>query len=211
MIFIFATFPFVCASVSIYFRMRRSGAPINFLLAIARTMGSDVTAKALQHQMPRLKQIGKLQLQSLADGLDPKDLPIGTITNTNVNVNSNQGQKFDACFRVHFPCFITRCLLHFAFCFLLCSMSLETILLIASTDISRYFGQDSTPGGIGFQFRTIKQYAKSQKACADSGGDPQTLDIGAAGKGENSQCTYLATPFSLLLCCPYTFCTFSIL
>jgi hypothetical protein len=61
-------------------------------------MGSDVTAKAVQHQMPRLKQIGKLQLQSLADGLDPKDLPIGTVTNTNVNANSNQGQKFDACF-----------------------------------------------------------------------------------------------------------------
>jgi hypothetical protein len=93
---------------------------------------------------------------------------------------------------------------HFALCGLRQSIN-------ASTDISKYFGQDSTPGGIGFQFRTIKQYAKSQKACADSGGDPQTLDIGAGGKGENSQCTYQATHFSLLLFCPYTFFTSSIL
>src|SRR4051812_18457970 len=31
------------------------------------------------------------------------------------------------------------------------------------TEISKYFGEDSTSGGIGFQFRQIKQWAKSQK------------------------------------------------
>ncbi|PVH77946.1 hypothetical protein DL98DRAFT_422861, partial [Cadophora sp. DSE1049] len=41
------------------------------------------------------------------------------------------------------------------------------------------FGKDSTKGGIEFQFRTIKQDAKRQKACADAGGDPQTLGIGS--------------------------------
>ncbi|PSS23213.1 hypothetical protein M430DRAFT_214677 [Amorphotheca resinae ATCC 22711] len=58
-------------------------------------------------------------------------------------------------------------------------------MLMFSADMSKYFGKDSTPGGIGFQFRQIKQYAKSQKQCADSGGDPQTLGIGA-GKGEDA-------------------------
>ncbi|KAL2062717.1 hypothetical protein VTL71DRAFT_5789 [Oculimacula yallundae] len=46
-------------------------------------------------------------------------------------------------------------------------------------NISKYFGKDSTKGGIEFQFRTIKADAKRQKACADSGGDPQTLGIGS--------------------------------
>src|SRR3982074_2228728 len=55
----------------------------------------------------------------------------------------------------------------------------------ASADISKYFGKDSTPGGIGFQFRHIKHYAKSQKECVNSGGDPQTLGIGI-GKGEDT-------------------------
>lgn len=153
-------------------------------------MGSDVTAKAVQHQMPRLKQIGKLQLQSLANGHDPKDVPIGTMTNTNANVN--QGQKSDVYsilhhIRLNFSSFHT---LHFTHCILFSSLLYATLdnPVNASTDISKYFGQDSTPGGIGFQFRTIKQYAKSQKTCADSGGDPQTLSIGAGGKGDNSQC-----------------------
>ena len=64
---------------------------------------------------------------------------------------------------------------------------LEKSSINAPTDISKYFGEDSTPGGIGFQFRTIKHHAKSQKECADSGGDPQTLGIGTStGKGEDS-------------------------
>ncbi|KAK0124026.1 hypothetical protein ONS95_009012 [Cadophora gregata] len=46
-------------------------------------------------------------------------------------------------------------------------------------NISKYFGKDSTKGGIEFQFRAIKQDAKRQKACADAGGDPQTLGIGS--------------------------------
>lgn len=47
------------------------------------------------------------------------------------------------------------------------------------------FGSDSTGGGIGFQFRQIKNDAKRQRACVASGGDPRTLDIGS--KGENSK------------------------
>jgi hypothetical protein len=49
-------------------------------------------------------------------------------------------------------------------------------------DISKYFGSDSTRGGIEFQFRSIKQDAKRQRACADSGGDPKNLGIGAKEK-----------------------------
>jgi hypothetical protein len=41
-------------------------------------MGSDVTAKAVSHQIPRLKSIGKLLLQALEDGADPKDVVIST-------------------------------------------------------------------------------------------------------------------------------------
>jgi hypothetical protein len=59
-------------------RFTLSEAHINSLLAIARTMGSDVTAKAVSHQIPRLKSIGKLQLQALEDGADPKDVVIST-------------------------------------------------------------------------------------------------------------------------------------
>lgn len=50
-------------------------------------------------------------------------------------------------------------------------------------DLSKYFGKDSTPGGIQFQFRELKRYAKMQRACADSGGDPQSLGIGTREKG----------------------------
>ncbi|KAL5315806.1 hypothetical protein ACEPPN_016678 [Leptodophora sp. 'Broadleaf-Isolate-01'] len=46
-------------------------------------------------------------------------------------------------------------------------------------NISKYFGTDSTKGGIEFQFRTIKADAKRQKACYDAGGDPQALGIGS--------------------------------
>jgi hypothetical protein len=79
-----------------------SEAHINFILAIARIMGNDVTAKAVQHQMPRLRELGKQQLQSLKEGRDPKDITIGTMANAN-----NQGQKLDTCFVLHntrFPC-----------------------------------------------------------------------------------------------------------
>ena len=54
--------------------------------------------------------------------------------------------------------------------------------------ISKYFGQDSTPGGLEFQFRTLKSNAKRQKACADAGGDPQSLAIGN-GKSNSSSST----------------------
>ncbi|CZT02253.1 uncharacterized protein RCO7_11042 [Rhynchosporium graminicola] len=57
-------------------------------------------------------------------------------------------------------------------------IDLDSIYSIKKGDISKYFGKDSTKGGIEFQFRTIKQDAKRQKACADTGGDPQTLGIG---------------------------------
>lgn len=48
----------------------------------------------------------------------------------------------------------------------------------SSSDISKYFGGDSTSGGIGFQFRAIKADAKRARACADAGGDPHILGIG---------------------------------
>ncbi|KIM99632.1 hypothetical protein OIDMADRAFT_55547 [Oidiodendron maius Zn] len=112
--------------------------------AVARTMGSDVTSKAIQHQIARLKVFSKAQLEALESGTDPKD------------VTPSAGKD--------------------------------------NQDISKYFGKDSTPGGIGFQFRQIKLYAKSQKQCANSGGDPQTLGIGA-GKGEEANGKAVANNF----------------
>jgi hypothetical protein len=64
-------------------------------------------------------------------------------------------------------------------------------------DLSKYFGKDSTPGGIQFQFRTLKDFAKRQKACADAGGDPQMLGIGRGGSQVSS--TYLSFLLSLPL------------
>lgn len=40
------------------------------------------------------------------------------------------------------------------------------------------FGSDSTSGGIGFRFRSIKADAKRQRDCCMSGGDPKDLGIG---------------------------------
>jgi hypothetical protein len=51
-------------------------------------MGSDVTASALKHQIPRFKAIGKAQLDALEAGQDPKDVNVGVS-------RGNQGQKFD--------------------------------------------------------------------------------------------------------------------
>ncbi|KAH8654137.1 hypothetical protein BGZ60DRAFT_386763 [Tricladium varicosporioides] len=45
--------------------------------------------------------------------------------------------------------------------------------------MSNCFGSDATKGGIEFQFRTIKQDAKRQKACFHAGGDPKDLGIGS--------------------------------
>lgn len=61
--------------------------------------------------------------------------------------------------------------------------TLKSRLLMNSSEISKFFGKDSSTGGIGFQFREIKRNAKLQRACADAGGDPQTLNIGTGEKG----------------------------
>ncbi|CAG8956020.1 hypothetical protein HYFRA_00008876 [Hymenoscyphus fraxineus] len=57
----------------------------------------------------------------------------------------------------------------------------KATLLMINLAISNYFGSDSTAGGIGFQFRQIKNDAKRQRQCFDSGGDPKDLNIGAGG------------------------------
>lgn len=46
------------------------------------------------------------------------------------------------------------------------------------------FGKDSTPGGIAFQFQTIRKNGRRQREAFDAGIDPQTLTFG--GKCENS-------------------------
>jgi hypothetical protein len=52
-------------------------------------------------------------------------------------------------------------------------------------------GTDTTAGGIGFQFRTIKQDAKRQRDAFHSGKDPKDLMMGG-GKGAST------FPFMLL-------------
>ncbi len=58
-------------------------------------------------------------------------------------------------------------------------------------EISKYFGTDSTGGGIGFQFRAIKANAGLQKKCIASGGDPKDLNIGMAKSQKPSLCFVL--------------------
>lgn len=80
----------------------------------------------------------------------------------------------------------------FVYSILLATFSLHGLFrkfVVSAADdpgISKYFGHDSTPGGLEFQFRTFKANAKRQKACADAGGDPQSLAIGV-GKSNSSR------------------------
>lgn len=73
----------------------------------------------------------------------------------------------------------------FVYSILLSTFSLHGLFrkfVVSAADdpgISKYFGHDSTPGGLEFQFRTFKANAKRQKACADAGGDPQMLCFGS--------------------------------
>ena len=53
------------------------------------------------------------------------------------------------------------------------------MLILPTPEISKYFGTDSTGGGIGFQFRTIKANATRQRKCIQDGGDPKDLGIGS--------------------------------
>lgn len=53
-------------------------------------MGSDVTSKAIQHQIARLKVFSKAQLEALESGTDPKDV-------TPSVGKDNQGQELDTC------------------------------------------------------------------------------------------------------------------
>jgi hypothetical protein len=131
---------------------------------MATMMGSDVTKFQIEWQFRRYRAGAKLQQAAVAAGQDPK--------NVNVDVNPKggtlAGQTFFFLFRISFQ-------------------SPNPHRTAADIpDLSKYFGQDSTPGGMGFQFRTLKQYAKRQKACADAGGDPQTLGIGSGGGGQDS-------------------------
>lgn len=68
-------------------------------------MGSDVTAKAVKHQVPRLKAIGRLQLDALESGDDPKDVDLSSM------VKGNKGQKLDTSFispsTISLPSFIS--------------------------------------------------------------------------------------------------------
>lgn len=57
-------------------------------------------------------------------------------------------------------------------------------ILTNISEISKHFGSDSTSGGIGFQFRQIKNDAKRQRACVASGGDPASLSFTSGGDGD---------------------------
>lgn len=79
--------------------------PINFLLAIARTMGSDVTAKAVSHVVPRFKLIGKLQIEALASGMDPLDVDL-TSTVKDKKCQMTPISYYAAHFLTHFQFYI---------------------------------------------------------------------------------------------------------
>jgi len=59
-------------------------------------------------------------------------------------------------------------------------------MFLSTTEIHNMFGKDSTPGGIGFQFRQIKAWAKLQRDAFEAGVDPQTLDCFGKAAGSTS-------------------------
>lgn len=81
---------------------QRLGHDVNVTPAIARTMGSDVTARSVEGQVyTRLRPIGKLQLEALKSGADPKDVDL------TVNAKGMKGQKTGVSFSSAphiFPC-----------------------------------------------------------------------------------------------------------
>ena len=141
-------------------------------------MGSDTTVDGLKfHFTNNIRPVGRRQVDLVERGGDPKAVDISSLR------QSNKGQKGSG--------FVSRRRSTIFFSFLYSFRMSKSRLLTAHLAISNYFGTDSTPGGIGFQFRTIKADAKRQRDCFNNGGDPQTLSIGG-GKGTSSFLRFLS-------------------
>ncbi len=139
-------------------------------------MGSDTTGKAISCQFyDRFGPIGKQQLAMLAAGQDPKDLALDSVKR--VAKRGSRGTSTSS-----HP--------HTQHLFILFKHSRTYIN--SNPEISKFFGTDSTGGGIGFQFRAIKANAELQKNCIASGGDPKDLGIGA-GKSQKLSPYVLST------------------
>jgi hypothetical protein len=153
---------------------------------MARFIGSDCTKGALEWQFRRYRAGAKLQIAAVKAGQDPKDITV------DVNPQGKPDGK-GSTVRDNGPKFLHYCFFHITF------PSHTTFEHYIDSplppDISKYFGSDSTGGGIGFQFRQIKADAKRQRDCVDAGGDPKNLNIG--GKGAASS-LHLLSSSSLL-------------
>ena len=137
-------------------------------------MGSDTTPNGIKFQFTdRFRPIAKRQLDMKAAGLDPKDVNLDSVKGKGA-----QGQGvLDTLSIARFPC---------QHDFLAVIHQLN-ILLMRSTDISKYFGSDSTAGGTQFVLRAIRANADRQRACADSGGDPKDLALNTIGSKQSQR------------------------
>ncbi|KAF4613410.1 hypothetical protein G7Y89_g15477 [Cudoniella acicularis] len=166
-----------------------SGPLIEHATEVACIMGSDVTKKAVECQISQsIKFIGKRQLEMLASSQDPKDIDLGSVKAVwdnprgpweIVNIMGDDVTSKAISWQISQ---VIRPIGRRMIAMRAAGEDPATIDLGKPTkggnDISNYFGSDSTPGGIGFQFRAIKADAKRQRDCFHAGGDPKNLTIG---------------------------------
>ncbi|CZR56747.1 uncharacterized protein PAC_06636 [Phialocephala subalpina] len=171
---------------------------------VARIMDSDSTPRGFHFQfLKRYKPIGKRQLEMIDAGKDPKDIDLDSIKGIRA-IRTKKGPKGQIAAFQHF---------------LTSTFSLHyTASIDSSTEIASIMGSDATPNGIRFQFTDrFKPIAKrqlemkgagldgkdidldsvkggkGQKACADNGGDPLILRMGAGGPGGKDMAKYIGS------------------
>ncbi|OWP05339.1 hypothetical protein B2J93_8081 [Marssonina coronariae] len=111
-------------------------------------MGSDITSKALRHQIGgSIKAVGQMQLAMLAAGKDPKDLDVGTVKGGKAqrqNLNSYVYNVASLHWQAIIPC-----------------NGLQTV-------VNPYSAQYSTKDGIEFKIRSTQTDVKRQPDCYES-------------------------------------------
>ncbi|TAQ86433.1 hypothetical protein B7494_g5243 [Chlorociboria aeruginascens] len=140
---------------------------------MARHFGSDTSFGSLEKQFRQFRARAKLQQEAVKNGIDPMTLNL----DVNAKGRAKAGSNFHLIFSTSLDSFPS---------YKDISISDPLPISFPVPGMSNYFGTDSTPGGIQFQFRAIKQDAQRQKAAFDAGTDPKDLVIGG-GKDRHAQ------------------------
>ncbi|TVY62724.1 hypothetical protein LSUE1_G006157 [Lachnellula suecica] len=164
---------------------------INATTEVSRVFGSDSTPNGLRFQFTdRFRPVAQRQLDMLDAGQDPKDINLDDCKPT----KGGKGGRGSKDLASLMGSDTTVSALKSEIVERVKSIGKHQIYMraagqdpakidISSFDkVSKYFGTDSTGGGIGFQFRTIKADAKRQRDCVAAGRDPKDLNIGLPGK-----------------------------